>query len=156
MNNNDYVIRLRYALDIKDEDLLIIFGLGGVSLELTQLRELLKRQETDDNPEEKLATHDLEAFLNGLIIWKRGVKPGVEPTFIMTTRGTVNNVFLKKVKIALGLTSDDLQDIFKLAKFKVSNSELTDLLRKKGHRNYKPAGNQFVRNFLQGLTAKYR
>ena len=32
MNNNDILIRLRYALDIKDADMVKIFKLGGIEV----------------------------------------------------------------------------------------------------------------------------
>jgi uncharacterized protein YehS (DUF1456 family) len=33
---------------------------------------------------------------------------------------------------------------------------LTSFFRKMGQRNYRPCGDQFLRNFLVGLTAKSR
>lgn len=32
MNNNDRLVRLRYALDIKDADMVEIFKLGGLEI----------------------------------------------------------------------------------------------------------------------------
>ena len=40
--------------------------------------------------------------------------------------------------------------------FKVSKTELSALFRKEGHQNYRPCGDQFLRSFLKGLTAKLR
>ncbi len=56
-------------------------------------------------------------FLNGLIIYKRGKqepKPG-QPNPAespLKTSGNVNNLLLKKVKIALSLTTEDILDYF--------------------------------------------
>ncbi|NLM67416.1 MAG: DUF1456 family protein [Enterococcus sp.] len=74
----------------------------------------------------------------------------------MTTQGNVNNVLLKKVRIALTLTSDDILDILRLAGVYASNSELSAILRKEGHRNYQICGDRYARNFLKGLAIKYR
>lgn len=161
MNNNDILIRLRYALDIKDVEMLKIFELGGVSLTRDELRALLTKQEDDLDKDATCDLHTLESFLNGLITFKRGKAPaknGVEPqpTFLMTTQGNVNNVLIKKVRIALTLTSDDILDILRLAGVYASNSELSAILRKEGHRNYQICGDRYARNFLKGLAIKYR
>ena len=34
----------------------------------------------------------------------------------------------------------------------VSNSELSAVMRREGHRNYKPCGDRYLRNFLRGLA----
>ena len=39
---------------------------------------------------------------------------------------------------------------------KVTKGELGAILRNPSHRNYKECGDSFVRNFLRGLTYKYR
>jgi uncharacterized protein YehS (DUF1456 family) len=38
----------------------------------------------------------------------------------------------------------------------VSTSELSAILRNKNHRNYKPAGDQILRNMLKGMALDYR
>ena len=103
----------------------------------------------------------LESFLNGLITSQRGkpqVKPGEpepKPEFVLNN-GNVNNMLLKKVKIALTLTNEDMLEILESAGVKVSKSELSAVLRKEGHRNYKPCGDRYARNFLKGLALRYR
>lgn len=161
MNNNDILIRLRYALDIKDTDMLKIFKLGGLDVTREQLQQLLTKQEEDSAKDEFCDLHTLECFLNGLITFKRGKAPaknGVEPqpTFLITGQRNVNNVVLKKVKIALALTSDEMLDVLRLAKVYASPSELSAILRKEGHRNYQDCKDRYARNFLKGLAIKYR
>ena len=103
----------------------------------------------------------LESFLNGLITSQRGkpqVKPGEpepKPEFLLNN-GNVNNLLLKKVKIALTLTNEDMLEILESAGVTVSKSELSAVLRKEGHRNYKPCGDRYARNFLKGLALRYR
>lgn len=63
---------------------------------------------------------------------------------------------LKKVKIAFSLTSHDILDIMALAGLEISNSELSAVLRKEGHRNYKTCGDRYLRYFLKGLALDYR
>ena len=63
---------------------------------------------------------------------------------------------LKKLKIALSLTSDDMLNLLDEAGVRVSKGELSAILRKEGHRNYKPCGDRYARNFLKGLMLRYR
>ena len=100
----------------------------------------------------------LESFLNGFIIFKRGKqepKPG-QPTKPELSNESVNNILLKKVKIALALTSEDMLEILEAAEVTITKGELSAVLRKEGHRNYKVCGDRYARNFLKGLAMKYR
>ena len=45
---------------------------------------------------------------------------------------------------------------FAAAGFPVSKPELTALFRQPGHKNYRPCGDQMLRNFLKGLTLRVR
>ena len=172
MDNNDILIRLRYALDIRDIDMQNIFKLGGADFTLEEVKRLLtKSKETYryDNEANKINQEDenikcnnstLEAFLNGLIILKRGKqepKPGQPDTSGATNYGSnPNNMLLKKVKIALSLTSEDILDIFQKAGVTVTKGELSALLRREGHSNYKECGDKYARNFLKGFALKTR
>ena len=62
-----------------------------------------------------------------------------------------NNDILKKLRVALHLRNSDIVEILKLVEFKVTESELTALFRKDDHPNFKSCGDQFLRNFLNGL-----
>ncbi len=172
MENNDILIRLRYALDIKDADMITIFKLGGVTVTRNELQKMLIKSKDNgiiDSAQEKSGDdninqcdlHTLESFLNGFIIFKRGKqesKPGEseKQAFIMKDSKTVNNVFMKKIKIALSLTSEDMLDIFKAGEAHLSNGELSALLRREGQRNYRVCGDKYVKCFLKGLAVRYR
>ena len=67
-----------------------------------------------------------------------------------------NNMILRKLKIALELKDTDMVEIFELADFKVSKSEVKAIFQKKEHKNFKFCGDQMLRRFLTGLTKKYR
>ena len=165
MNNNDRLIRLRYALDIKDQDMVEIFKLGDMDVTVEEVREMLikTRDEGDDsrNDEEDSTVDNvtIESFLNGLIISKRGKqepKPGQPERPALSGDEHINNVLLKKLKIALTLTSEDMLDVFDRSGVSVTKGELSALLRKQGHKNYKECGDKYARSFLKGLTNKYR
>ncbi|MFI3622796.1 DUF1456 family protein [Vagococcus fluvialis] len=154
MNNNDRLTRLRYALDIKDQDMIEIFRLGGVTISRENYLALLKKID-EDNYETDLEDEVFERFLNGLIISQRGVKEGDKPVYELRP-GNANNIFLKKLKIALSLTTDKMLEIWADEGITISKSELSAFLRKEGHKNYKTCGDNFTRNFLKGLMKEYR
>ncbi|MBI0579295.1 DUF1456 family protein [Neobacillus cucumis] len=169
MTNNDILIRLRYALDIKNTDMVEIFKLGGIELTKEEVLKVLTKSKDDYNDSDieedentiKCNNFMFESFLNGLIIFKRGKqdpKPGQpeRPAMTIKDHGSVNNVLLKKLKIALSLTSEDMIEILEDAGVTITKGELSALLRKEGHKNYKVCGDKYARNFLKGLAIQYR
>ncbi|QGH33288.1 DUF1456 family protein [Gracilibacillus salitolerans] len=171
MTNKDILIRLRYALDIKDKDMIEIFKLGGIEVTKEEVQKMLTKPkdvydddvEGDSDPaddEESINVNNLnlELFLNGLIIFKRGKqepKPG-QPERPPLSNEPANNILLKKLKIALTLTSEDIIEILEEVGVTITKSELGALLRKKGHKHFKECGDRYARNFLKGLTVRYR
>lgn len=157
MNNNDCLVRIRYALDIKDSDMVELFRLGGSDISKEEVRALLQKtgSEKQENQYEKVCDNEtFERYLNGLIISRRGESSKKMP--LELNDANVNNLLLKKMKIALSLKSEDILDILNDAGVSISKSELSAVLRKEGHRNYKPCGDRYVRNFLKGLAIEYR
>lgn len=63
-----------------------------------------------------------------------------------------NNEVMKKLRVALSLTTGDIIEICKLVNFSVTKSELGDIFRKEDHPNFKKCGDQILRNFLNGLV----
>lgn len=62
-----------------------------------------------------------------------------------------NNDILKKLRIALSLRDEDMLHILSLAGFKMTKGALNDLFRHEEHTGYVIAGDQILRNFLNGL-----
>lgn len=62
-----------------------------------------------------------------------------------------NNDILKKLRVALSLKNDDILEILKLADFEISKGALGDLFRNEDHPGFVEAGDQVLRNFLNGL-----
>lgn len=173
MNNNDRLVRLRYALDLKDRETVEVFSLGEQELSKEAVQQMLTKvtnSDTSQDDEDEFTENiyekacdnrTFESFLNGLIIYKRGQQVTAKGEPVKQTRlikhdKDINNVLLKKVKIALTLTSDDILDILDETGVHISNSELSAVLRKEGHRNYKECGDRYARNFLKGLALRYR
>lgn len=161
MNNNDILIRLRYALDLKNTEMVEIFALGDEDLTAKDVSLILTKSVEDHAEHIPCSNALLDAFLNGLIVLKRGKqapRPGQpqRPPLMITDDKHRNNIVLKKLKIALKLTSDDMLDILDDAGIYLSNSELSAVMRKEDHRNYKVCGDRYVRNFLKGLAMEFR
>ena len=70
--------------------------------------------------------------------------------------GLTNNDIFKKLRVAHKLRDNDIVDICKLVDFKVSKSELGAFFRKEDHPKYMECGDQFLRNFLDGLIIHLR
>jgi len=62
-----------------------------------------------------------------------------------------NNDILKKLRVALSLRNEDIIEILSLVDFEISKGALGDMFRNEDHPNYVVAGDQILRNFLNGL-----
>lgn len=152
MENNDVLRRLRYALNLDDAAVGELFALGGSPTDPEQVARRLLR---DDDPDLFFCDDDaFEAFLDGLILKRRGPPKGDAPPPPWT--GITNNAVLKKLRIALSLRDVDTIEILHMGGHQVSKAVLGGLLRPPHHRNFRPCGDQFLRAFLRGLTMSLR
>jgi uncharacterized protein YehS (DUF1456 family) len=62
-----------------------------------------------------------------------------------------NNDIMKKLRVALKLNDQEIVNILKLVDFSITKAELGAIFRNKEHENFKPCGDQILRNFLNGL-----
>ena len=155
MTNNDFLRRLRYALNIKDNVMVQIFKKGNIVLTRENVIDYLKKD--IDEGFKKLNNNDLIAFLDGLIIQKRGKREDGTPIpQVKVTKNNLNNILLRKLRIALSFKSYDMIKIFKLGGVEISEGELSALFRSEDHKNYKECGDKYIRVFLKGLTEFYR
>jgi uncharacterized protein YehS (DUF1456 family) len=67
-----------------------------------------------------------------------------------------NNDILKKIRVALSLRTEDMIHILSLVDFKITKGALGDLFRHEDHPSYVEAGDQVLRNFLNGLVIYMR
>ncbi|RJG48174.1 DUF1456 family protein [Motilimonas pumila] len=150
MIHNLVMRRLRYALNLREDDIQKMFALVDHKITQKDIHALLKK-ETEEGYVE-CNDQQLTAFLDGLIIKQRGPsdnKP--QPATRLN-----NNLILKKIRIALELREEDLLALMQAVSFPLSKSELSALFRKPGSRNYKPCGDQLLRNMLLAICEKYR
>nr|WP_298143753.1 DUF1456 family protein [uncultured Pseudomonas sp.] len=152
MLNNDVLRSLRYTLDINDAQLAAIIQLSGKEVELETLDALLKKEDEEGFVacDDELMAH----FLDGLVYFKRGKDDSRPPQPFELP--VTNNMVLKKLRVAFELKEDDMHAIMHSVDFPVSKPEMSALFRKFGHSNYRTCGDQFLRNFLKGLTLRVR
>jgi uncharacterized protein YehS (DUF1456 family) len=67
-----------------------------------------------------------------------------------------NNDIMKKLRVALKLRDDDIIKILNLVDFPTNKTELGAIFRNEDHPNFKPCGDQLLRNFLNGLIIHLR
>ncbi|MCL6272087.1 DUF1456 family protein [Sansalvadorimonas sp. 2012CJ34-2] len=151
---NDVLRRLRFALNLSDKEMVAIFKLADHDIPVYHLYNLMRKEDEKGY----VLCHDdvLARFLDGLIIHRRGKQEGRETDYLPKGQQISKNEILRKLRIALELKDSDIIDMMKLADFRVTKAELSAIFRRKGHRNYKECGNQFLRNFISGLTLKLR
>ena len=151
MINNDVIRSVRYMLNISEFKLVEIVKLGGGEVTQAAMNAYIKRE--DEPGFEECGQNVMSRFLNGLIYFKRGKDESRSP---LGPELPTNNVVLKKLRVAFELKDEDIISMLDSDGFKVSKTELSALFRKEGHQNYRPCGDQFLRSFLKGLTAKVK
>jgi uncharacterized protein YehS (DUF1456 family) len=152
MLNNHTLRSIRYMLDLGEVHVVEILKLTGFDATRESLAPwLLKEDEPGFVEMPDLA---MAHFLDGLIIHRRGRDESQPPRPV---EGRINNnVVLKKLRVAFELKEDDILAIMADAGFKVSRGEINALFRQPKHSNFRLCGDQFLRNFLKGLTKRLR
>jgi uncharacterized protein YehS (DUF1456 family) len=150
MTNNDLLRRLRYALSLNGETIAGLCTLGGHEVRPVDVLKLLKKEEEPGF--EACDDAVMGAFLDGLIISRRGAHDSKQGPAGTADRVLTNNLILRKLRIALELNDEAMRAILGKAGVQLSKSELSAMFRAEGHRNYQPCGDQFLRNFIRGLT----
>ncbi|MEE3650081.1 MULTISPECIES: DUF1456 family protein [unclassified Brenneria] len=152
MINNDVLRSVRYTLNLNNEQLIGILALMDVSITPQKIAGFVKKEEEEGY--QPCPDILMGAFLDGLIIHKRG-KDDSRPA-PKVERKITNNIILKKLRVAFALKTTDIQEILQSQDFRLSQPELTAMLRAPEHKNYRPCGDQVLRYFLKGLAVRLR
>jgi uncharacterized protein YehS (DUF1456 family) len=150
MTNNDLLRRLRYALNLNCETIAELCKLGGDEIKPVEVLNLLKKE--DEAGFAVCIDTVMGAFLDGLIISRRGAQVPKHGSAKAADMALNNNLILRKLRIALELNDEAMLAVLGKASVLISKPELSAMFRAEGHRNYKPCGDQFLRNFIRGLT----
>ena len=153
MTNNDLLRSLRYVFKLSDKQMLTLFCSHPHSVAVMAPKQLSEKMADDeaDNFSE-LSDDELTAFLDGLIVSRRGLKDGA-PTPVRQERLSRNDV-LKKLRIALEFKEQDMLETLEAGGTKLSKGELSAFFRKPDHKHYRQVGNQAMRAFLRGLSKR--
>ena len=151
MLNNDVLRSIRYTLNLSDSALLEMFNSVEPNMNLATLRSYLASSE--DESFVRMEDELMVGFLDNLIVSRRGPSPQAATA---TELPLTNNTILKKLRVAFTLQESDLLEILDSVSFHVSKPELSALFRKADHKNYRPCGDQLLRQFLKGLTLRLR
>ncbi len=154
MTNNDVMKSIRYTLHMKNAEVAEMIGNGGQEVTVSQVVELLKSE--DDANYLECSAEILHAFLDGLILLKRGPREDGAPANHCYTATITNNIILRKLRIAFAFKDTDMLSTLRLANFNMTKSELGALFRNKRHAHFVKCGDQLLRNFLKGLSIKIR
>ncbi len=154
MISNDVLRSVRYALDLPDAKVLELARLSGCAAAPADFLGFLKKE--DEEGFAACGDEVLLAFLDGLIIHRRGKMESRVASKQKPERHLSNNTILKKLRVAFELKDDDMHQVLQAAGFGVSKPELSALFRTPGHKNYRACGDQLLRNFLKGLTMRLR
>lgn len=147
MKPNDIIRKIRFALDLNDDNMMKMFELGGTPVSRAEVCDWLKRDEDSDM--QAISDRLLAVFLNGLIIRRRGAKDGVIPD---PENKLNNNIVFRKLRIALDLRDDDILEILEASGIRIGKSELGAFFRNPAHAKYRRCEDQILRNFLNGLS----
>lgn len=151
MTNNDVLRRIRDTFELDDSKMIEIFGLVDQQVVSGQISDWLVN---DDDPAfQACSDTQLAMFLNGLIIKRRGKKPGPQPE---PEQQLTNNIIFKKLKIAMDMKTEDILEIMDLTDSRINKRELSAFFRKPGHKHYRECNAQLLRDFISGLQVKYR
>ena len=158
MNNNDILRRLRFAFDFSNKDATGLFKLDPSSVVDMTPGDFLTRLAKDDDDEfVPCSDAELASFLDGLIVFKRGLRdPAPAPASKPDNFRMSKNDVLKKLRIAMSFQEKEMLATLEQGGTAMSKSELGALFRNTAHKHYKACGNQALRNFIKGLTIQLR
>jgi len=90
-------------------------------------------------------------LLEAMRIHFRGLREGESLPLQIPTGAQDNNTILKKIRIALNLQAEELDDIFETAGLSFSRHEISAMFRKPGHKHFKKCTDEMLMALLQGL-----
>jgi uncharacterized protein YehS (DUF1456 family) len=148
VTHNDVLRSVRYLLNVGDGVLADIVRLAGGEVSKADMTAFLKAE--DEEGYRPCGDQLMAYFLNGLVIYKRGMDPSrpAQPLEVPVT----NNTALKKLRVAFELKDSDIIALMEKSGLRVSKAELGAFFRRPDHRNYRECGDQFLRNLLKAMT----
>ncbi len=151
MITNNIILKIKTALKLSNSDILKAYELAEFTMSESELDSILKKEQ--DEGFKPCGYEELGAFLDGLVILKRGPSPKKQDASKVVE--LTNNLILKKLRIALELKEADTEIIFSLGEAELSKQQLSSLFRKDSHKNFKLCSDELLLAFLDGLDEFY-
>ena len=151
MKINDILFKIKTALSLTDKEMQETYSLTGFEMSQERLESILKRHQ--DKGFSEATYEELGLFLDGLVVLKRGEpskKRDADEVFELT-----NNLIMKKLRVAMNLKESELVIIFALAEIVLTKRQIGSFFRKEGGKNFKPASDELLMAFIEGLDEFY-
>ena len=151
LQTNQILRAILTPLKLTPQEILSLYQRISFPMSEERLSSLLR--EEGDRDFKPCSYEELGAFLDGLILFKRGPSPkkAKESAVIPLT----NNLILKKLRIALELKEPETEIIFSLGEAELSKQELKSLFRKEDHKNFRACSDELLMVFIEGLDEYY-
>ncbi|MDG1733457.1 MAG: DUF1456 family protein [Thalassotalea sp.] len=149
MINNDIIRRVSTIFNFDDAHIIKVFALGQCEISPEQLENFAK--EKNDAQYVEVEDVELAAFLNGLIIEKRGKKDGAQQPNEVELN---NNQIFNKLKIAQSLKAEEVISILELGQLSLTKYELSALFRNPNNKHFRQCGDDVLNAFIKGLLAQ--
>lgn len=154
MQTNDVLRRLRYALDASEHHMAELMNHTGEPVTARHVTSLLRAETHEEMV--VCSPVELERFLDGLVIDRRGPPDPTRPRPPSLGDAMTNNDILKKLRIAMKFTDQDVLRVLRVGGLSMGKAELNALFRKRSHKHYRECGDQLLRSFLRGLAKELR
>lgn len=149
MTNNTVLQKIQYALHLEIADILRIYKQVGVVLDpklaISYFMDV-KKENFVSCPNDMLC-----AFLEGLIIERRGANEKSPNPPVISDEPLTNNAIFKKLRVALNFHDEDIRIALERVKVDTKKVDLSALFRKMGHKHYKPCTDSILESFLMGI-----
>ena len=149
MLSNDILRSLRYTLKVNNNDMVRILALADMESTAASFDTWM----TKEDEEGLSAARILSCRVSSTALSMTSAAKMIRRRSWRWSAGEYNTV-LKKLRIAFSLKTDDIVAIMSEQKYRVSVPEVTAMMRSPDHKNYRECGDQFLRNFLRGLTQR--
>lgn len=151
MNINNTFKEIVTSLSLSDTEVIETFKLAEFEISSARISSILSEERSRDY--KQCSYEELGAFLDGLVLLKRGPSPKKQSgnTPIVLT----NNLILKKLRIALELKDPEIEIVFALGDAMLTKQELKSLFRSEGHKNFRACSDALLEAFLEGLNEFY-
>jgi uncharacterized protein YehS (DUF1456 family) len=135
-------------LELDDASAAALFAKGGHTVDPSDIPRLRARSSASNALD--LDDDGLRAFLNGLIVERRGASTGPLPT---PPPGPMRgNEVLKKLRVAFELHEPGMRRAFANGGAELSKANFTSLFRSPSHRGWRECSDELLFQFLRGLA----